>query len=237
MNSDLANTDFREALDIYENKYCHSYLIEILKVGTIAQKQAACIMLDGINNYNDAKVFISNLTGCDGKIREAVSFRLTEFVKHNPEYFIEFYDIFLDAVTDINGNICRNTISAISNLTDYKEFVQKFCDKLTENTLNLAQKAKDFDIQEGKYKINKEIFKLYWYLETICTFVKFINKQKLKQIFLCTILVQDYTIREKSAKILSLIDDNSFDDIKKQLENDNNYYVKRALKNDYHLNK
>ena len=221
--------DFHDALNVYENEYGHGKLIEFLKDGSVAQKQAACIALNCIYSKDDANVLMNNLTGCDGKIREAVSFRLPEFVSKNPEYFIGFEDIFIEAITDINGNICRNTISAISNLVRFDEFTKKFCDELTKRTLVLALKAKDFDIQEGKYKINKEIFKLYWYLETIYVFADNIETRVLKDILNNTKLVNDYTIREKTAKILSKLQDDFFDDIREELKRDSNYYVKRLV--------
>ena len=164
------NTNFNTALNIYENSYSHEYLINLLKNGSVAEKQAASIKLETINNQDEAKIFISNLTGCDGKIREAVSFRLPEFVKNNPEFFTSYIDIFLDAIIDINGNICRNTIRALEYLKDFPDFTTEFTAKLVQKTLNIIEPIKNFDIQEGKYKINKEVFKLYWYLETIAQF-------------------------------------------------------------------
>lgn len=222
------NTNFNTTLNIYENSYSHEYLINLLKSGSVAEKQAASIKLETINNQDEAKIFISNLTGCDGKIREAVSFRLPEFVKNNPEFFTSYIDIFLDAIIDINGNICRNTIRALEYLKDFPDFTTEFTDKLVQKTLNIIAPIKNFDIQEGKYKINKEVFKLYWYLETIAQFYKYIPTDKLFQILNETKNIQDYTIREKTAKILSKIDNiKELLNIKKELKNDANYYVRR----------
>ena len=196
------NTDFNTALNIYENSYSHEYLINLLKSGSVAEKQAASIKLETINNQDEAKIFISNLTGCDGKIREAVSFRLPEFVKNNPEFFTSYIDIFLDAIIDINGNICRNTIRALEYLKDFPDFTTEFTAKLVQKTLNIIDPIKNFDIQEGKYKINKEVFKLYWYLETIAQFYKYIATDELFQILNETKNIQDYTIREKTANYI-----------------------------------
>ena len=222
------NQDFNTALNIYENNYSHKDLIEFLKSGSVAQKQAAALKLETINNQNEAQIFIQNLTGCDGKIREAISFRLPEFVKNNPEFFIQYTDIFLDAIIDINGNICRNTISSLKFLKNDKQFQKDFCTKLYQNTLNLAEKTKTFDIQDGKYKINKEIFKLYWYLETISEFTEHIDKSRLLDIIQETKGIFDYTIREKTAKILSKLEQyQEFSEIRKELKEDKNYYVRR----------
>lgn len=209
--------------------YSHEYLVELLKNGSIAEKQATTIKIDGIYSKEEAIIFISNLTGCDGKIREAVSFRLREFLPQNPNFYIDFVDQFLDAIIDINGNICRNTIEAIQVLKSFPKFTSEFCSKLAQKTLEIIPPILAFDIQEGKYKINKEVFKLYWYLETISTFVEFIDAKTLFEILSKTKNVKDYTIREKTAKIISKIKNSSkFDALKAELKQDQNYYVQRV---------
>lgn len=223
--------DFNTALNIYENEYSHTDLINLLKNGLDVEKQIAALKLNCINTQEEADILMNNLTGCDGKIREAVSFKLQKFIAENPAYYTKFSDKFIEAVIDINGNICRNTIYALQYLKEYDEFCHDFCKKLTEKTIPLAQKVKKFDIQEGKYKINKEIFKLYWYLETIYRFSDFFKKDDLKQIITETKDITEYTIREKTAKILSNIEkDEELNKIQHELKNDSNYYVRRLSK-------
>lgn len=221
--------DFNTALNIYENSHSREYLLELLKNGSIAEKQASAIQLDKICTPKEAEIFINNLTGCDGKIREAVSFRLKEFLPQNPEFYEKFADIFLEAIIDINGNICRNTIEAIQSLKNSPYFINEFCPKLIKKTLQIIPPILSFDIQEGKYKINKEVFKLYWYLETVSTFVEFIAPEDLLEILTKTKNINDYTIREKTAKILSKIKISpNFDKLKEELKQDENYYVRRV---------
>ena len=225
---DKYNKDFNTALNIHENEYSHEDLISFLKNGSDAEKQAAVLKLDSVNTKEEAKILMSNLTGCDGKIREAVSFRLKEFIPEHPEFYVQFYDTILDSVIDINGNICRNILYAIKYLKNYPEFYINFCKKLIAETQLIINKVKLFNIQDGKYTINKEVFKLYWYLETISEFWRFIDKQDLKSIIAETGKIYDYTIREKTAKILSQInDDKDLLRIKQELKNDENYYVRR----------
>ena len=221
--------DFNTALNIYENSHSREYLLELLKNGSIAEKQASAIQLDQICSQKEAEIFINNLTGCDGKIREAVSFRLKEFLPQNPEFYEKFADIFLEAIIDINGNICRNTIEAIQSLKNSPNFINEFCPKLIKKTLQIIPPILSFDIQEGKYKINKEVFKLYWYLETVSTFVEFIAPEDLLEILTKTKNIKDYTIREKTAKILSKIKNSpNLDKLKEELKQDGNYYVRRV---------
>lgn len=233
-NTYYENTDenFINALKFCQEKYTHNQIIEMLKNGNIVQKQIAALKLESIESTKDAQVLLSNLTGQDGKIREAVSLRLSEFMtdKNMIKYFepAQNAQIFLDAVIDINGNICRNIINAISNLKYSNEFCNIFCNKLEKLTLDLISVVEKFNFQDGKYKVNKEAFKLYWCLETIYVFWDKLNFKNLKEILLRSSNIGEYTIREKCAKILT----NDFNDkylleIKQQLKNDSNYYVRR----------
>lgn len=224
--------NFMQALILYEQDYSHEQLIEFLKSGNIVQRQISALKLDGIYSNADAEVLLSNLTGQDGKIREAVSMRLNEFMS-KPEYLSFFdgvknYPIFLKAIIDINANICRNVISAITNLKNNNEFCELFCSEIVILTNNLLDIIEKFDFQDGKYKVNKEVFKLYWCLETIYEFYDKINFEDLKQIIVRSKGIQEYTIREKSAKILSRgFEDTDLVRIQKELKNDSNYYVRR----------
>lgn len=224
--------NFNMALTLMDKQFSRSELIELLKTGNIAERQAAALRLDKIESKSDADVLISNLTGQDGKIREAVSLRIKEFTA-NPELLAFFentksYDVFLDAIVDINANICRNIISAVSNFKNNPEFSKYFCTKLADRTLALLDIIKDFDFQDGKYKVNKEVFKLYWCLETIYHFKDRMDFSKLKRILLIAKNIGEYTIREKSAKILSLdFDDAELISAREELKNDKNYYVRR----------
>lgn len=224
--------NFIQAVNLYEKKHSHTELIEMLKSGNIPQKQIAALKLDAINSQDEAQILVSNLTGQDGKIREAVSFRLDEFMS-NEKYLSYFknpcnYQIFTDAITDINGNICRNVIHAISNLHSDKVFCDIFCKNLVNLTLDLISIVEKFDFQDGKYKVNKEAFKLYWCLETIYYFWDKIAIEDLKGIILRAKNIGEYTIREKVAKILTQnISDSELCKVTNELKQDSNYYVRR----------
>ena len=229
---DTLNENFNYALELYQKDLTHDEVIQMLNEGTTLQRQIAAIKLNCINSEKDADALMKNLTGQDGKVREAVSFRLKEFLLNQElhKFFLKLknYDIFLDAIIDINGNICRNTISAISNLKIYPDFCNYFCPALVNLTDKLISIVEKFDFQEGKYKVNKEVFKLYWCLETLYIFTNSINFDIFKKILLRTRNINEYTIREKTAKILSLIKcDESLSEIKHELKNDSNYYVRR----------
>ena len=220
------NSNLTKMLEIYENN-SHEELISMLKAGNISQKQAAALCLNKICSADDAAALISNLTGVDGKIREAVSFKLTELL---PEYITffksaEIYDVFLDAIVDINGNVCRNMLSVISHFKADVDFTQYFCPKLAHNALISAKNLSE-NPQPSGYKVNKEAFKLYWYLEAIYEFCDHITG--LEEILTLTKSSPEYTIREKTAKILNKKADTALLlQIKQELATDPNYYVRR----------
>lgn len=215
-----------------QTRHSHDEIITLLESGNIPQKQIGALKLEKICSKKDASVLLSNLTGQDGKIREVVSLRLKEFM--SDENFLPYFDvcnnaqIFLDAITDINGNICRNIISALGNIKNDKDFCEIFCPKLVKLCFDLLDIVEKFDFQDGKYKVNKEAFKLYWCLETIYVFWDKIEPEKLKEIIIRAKNIDEYTIREKIAKILTQnISDKELLQVKSELKNDKNYYVRR----------
>lgn len=225
--------NFNHALNLFEKELSQEEILNYLKNGNILQKQISALKIKNLNNKSDALTLVQNLVGQDGKIREAVSLKILELIK-NPNYTDYFndeniYDIFLKAVIDINSNVCRNIISSIKYVKHNERFQTYFIPQFIENTQKLIDKVKDFDFQDGKYKVNKEVFKLYWYLETLYELADLIPSETIKKILLQTKNIDEYTIREKTAKILTLetFNDNEFSQIRNELKNDKNYYVRR----------
>jgi hypothetical protein len=224
------NYNLEKVMEIYRREFSHSELIGVLENGSAAQKQAAILQLDSVCSVGEAWLLVSNLTGQDAKIREAVAFKIKEFMPQCMQYFTahDIYDIFLDAVIDINGNVCRSVICAICNLKDNNDFMVYFCPKLASMTLALTEIISKFDFQEGKYKVNKEIFKLYWCLEVVYELFDGMPSGILEDILLKTKSINEYTIREKTAKILTRTNISSnLLEVKQELKNDPNYYVRR----------
>ncbi len=227
--------NFNEALNLIEKPLSHCELIELLKNGNIPQKQLAALRIEKLESEYDAEILVNNLVGQDGKIREAVSLKIKELACD--ENYIDFFKslnidnlsrIFLLAITDINGNICRNIIDVLSALKSWDVFVNSFTDKLSALIFELIDKIKDFDFQDGKYKVNKEVFKLYWCLEALNVYYNRIPVDILRKIILYTKNIDEYTIREKTAKILSNdVKDEILINARNELKNDKNYYVRR----------
>lgn len=223
-------SNFDNCCKFFEQDFTQKELYNYLENGTIAEKQLACIKIKSITNENEANILMKNLTGVDGKIRETVSFKLKNFIPENQKYFTkrEFYDIFLDAIIDINGNICRNTISAISNLCNNTEFCEYFIKGIIERANKVIDVIDNFEYKDRKYITNKEIFKLYWYLETLMIFEK-VSPEELFALLQRSAKINEYTIREKTANLLSKLPPEKTQTFT-ELNFDNNFYVNLALK-------
>lgn len=223
--------NFKQALNLFEKNLTPGEIFTLLNTGNIVQKQIAALKIDHIENIEQAKILVNNLTGQDGKIREAVALKIYELISDGQDkYFFDksIYDTFLAATIDVNSNVCRNIITSLKFLQKNNDFCTYFTGKLIDLTQNLIQIVQKFDFQDGKYKVNKEVFKLYWCLETIFEFTEFIPPNVLKNIIKQTKDINEYTIREKTAKILTKIHkDPELSKIRNQLKHDKNYYVRR----------
>ncbi len=225
------DTNFEIAYELLEKNFSHSELIEMLKSGNIPQKQIAALKLDTLLDVNDAKILFSNLTGCDGKIREAVALKINQFLKNKmcPFEFFNFPEIFANASIDINGNICRLCVESATFLSDVKNFSKLYTDRIINFSYEALQELDNFIFKDKKYVINKQLFKLYWCLEAIKYFYVYIDDKVLYEILSKSCLQNEYTIREKVAEILRI--SGKFPDLYVNLKNDENYYVKFALLN------
>ena len=231
------DTNFKQAFEMSQKEFSHGELLEMLKNGNIPQKQIAALNLDCITK-EEAKILINNLTGCDGKIREATAFKIKQFLEQDKNYidiFAPFGSVFADGTIDINGNICRIVIECVEILKENKDFRDKYLEKLFKIVDKTFNELDKIVFRDKKYTINKQLFKLYWCLESIKLFAKEITVDKLYKILEKTSKEKEYTIREKTAEILIKLKDKQFDTLADILKNDGNYYVRavfeRTLKN------
>lgn len=224
-------SDFDKGCNFFEKDYSQKELYNFLKSGSDMEKQLACLRIEDVKSPEEADILISNLTGVDGKIREAVSYKLKVFMQNTEKAEIfnrtNYYDTFLDAVIDINGNICRNVISAISNLKNDKNFAQYFKSEIFKRSEDVLKKIENFTYKDKKYKTNKELFKLYWYLETLAIFDFEETAELLGLLKKCS-KTEEYTIREKAAVLISKLPQNERKKLS-SINNDKNPYVSMKL--------
>ena len=225
------DTNFEQAYHLCEKDFSHNELIEMLKNGNIPQKQIAALKIETIDNEQDAQILLDNLTGCDGKIREAVALKINQLLRNYSvnTLFFNTPERFADATIDINGNICRLVVDSSKLLKNEKDFSEKYTNKILSFIDDAYKELDNFIFRDKKYVINKQLFKLYWCLETLKNFYDFIEDSKLENILKKAAEQSEYTIREKAAELVFI--SNKFPNIKSQLINDENYYVKSIFLN------
>lgn len=225
--------NFDKALELCSNDYSYDELIEFLKNGNIPEKQFAAIEIRELKSLEDAQIFISNLINCDGKIREAVAQKFSEFVGVNDykKYFANFPLIFAQATIDINANISRMVIDGLTQMKDYTEFAQIYAAQLVKYTDEAFDGLSKIVFRDKKYTINKQLFKLYWCLEGLNSYYKYVEPEKLASILENSLLQNEYTVREKVALILNNSDlKQKYPSLVEKLSTDENYYVKQQCK-------
>lgn len=228
---DDLDTNFELACNMSEKDFTHEELLNLLTYGNIPEKQIAALKFDYIHNTNDALALLNNLTGCDGKIREAVALKINTLINSSDEAKKLFSQIsaekFANATIDINANICRLIVDSAELLKNYECFSDLYTEIITKYTIEALDELDKFIFRDKKYVINKQLFKLYWCLEAISIFYENINYDTLKNIIERCASQKEYTIREKIAQIV--LNSNNFKEIKDKLLNDENYYVRQVL--------
>ncbi len=223
--------NFNNSLNTIWQNHSHEELLGFLKNGNIYQKQFGALEIKELKSKNDAEILVSNLIGQDGKIREAVAFKINELAKNKDyiKFFIDenIFKTLLCGIMDINGNVCRNIVGC--ELFHNKDFRIFLCENLPEKIDEILKVIRNLSKDEKQYKISKRNFQLYWSLEALFEIIDEIDLEKIKKIFFETSDFEDYTIREKTAKILTKVDSPFFAELKEKLKNDENYYVKRYL--------
>lgn len=211
-------------------------LIKLLSSDKISDKQFAILELSEIRSMEDAQALVSNLVGQDGKVREACAHKINELTQNDDfiKFFLDetIYSTLFQGILDVNGNVCRQIIK--SRLTEDEGFRKYLYEKLPEKITNIMDEIEKTNscanpFHQKKYVISKQNFQLYWCLEALYLCAHNIEFEKLKTILLKTGEFYDYTIREKTAKILTKIDNPAFKELKIKLGKDENYYVRRFL--------
>lgn len=225
------DNDFETALSLLDRDFADEELFSLLENGTVPQKQFAALNIKTVNNIKNAEVLVSNLTGCDGKIREAVASKIYNILSVNPEKrnLFNYPEIFAAATIDINANICRLVIDSIAILRAEKSFIEEYKNKILSFVSEAFNGLDQIIYKDKKYVVNKQLFKLYWCLEALKLFVFDLDEDVLYPILKRCSEEREYTIRERTAQIISLINSDKYSDIKAKLLKDENYYVRVAL--------
>ncbi len=242
VNNDMDESIIEELInkagEAVSKHYNDEEITAILKDDDDFEKPVAIMSLGGLNK-DTALLLIRHLTGCDGRIREASAYKISEFL-NDPEYCQWFLNedcaiIIINGIMDINPNVSRNLIEGIRHC---KEMQTLIFPKLIQRIENILKKLKEISASpffENKlndrknHAKNKIVFNLYWALEALyCTEFNDLDDERLINILDFTSGYIDYTIREKSARIISKMK-NPPNDLLHKLKNDKNFYVKNQL--------
>lgn len=218
----------------YEHCCCdfsHEEIISELRSGNELKKQLCILNLKKITSQQEADALVFNLTNQGGPIREVSSLKINEFMQENSfsKFFQtrEIIDTFLKAITDVNPSVCRNIIDIINRVDDSRYFEEILLAKISA----ILEELKEFT-KCKTHLLNKKTFNLYWCLEALIMILGKITKtEELNKIILLSSQFNDYTIREKSAKILSMLTSvpDSLQEVHNLLKTDDNLYVRRFL--------
>ena len=74
------DTNFEQAYELCGKDFSHNELVVLLDSGNIPQKQIAALKFDYVKSKEDAEALLNNLTGCDGKIREAIAMKIFQLI-------------------------------------------------------------------------------------------------------------------------------------------------------------
>lgn len=236
MNKDIKiittiETEIERAVELCQKEYSREDIWQILAINSAEnpdiniEKQICILNLDSILSQYEADLLAFHQTNHHGLIREATAQKINEFMK-TPEfaqYFQskEILDILLNAVNDINPNICRLIIEILPEIDNKQYFLDNLY-KRFDFVFDELEKLK----RSNWY--TKKLFNLYWCLESLAVLKAPIDK-RLESVLKQSSAFRDYTIREKTAMVIHYLPDTSscISEIKSLLKRDENYYVKR----------
>lgn len=236
VKNDIPDENVQKAYEMTLIEYSKDSIMRILADNNDEIKLMPIINLNSIDNVEELNIVLAHLTGKDGRIREAISYVLsknpdcTKFINNENQN-----KIIVDGLLDINPNVARNIIDFIENSGSYK---QKIAPMIIKKTNEILEKLSKFIRYDLKHKENKEksqknhaknklTFNLYWLLSAISV-LNVDNLDNLEEILTKTSSFLDYTIREKTALILSKME-NPPKKLLQKLQQDENIYVKNQL--------
>lgn len=225
-----------DKLSDFQFDFSHQEIIENLKSDCDDFiKIFSIINLEKLESLEEAKLLFFHLTNHPTPIREATALKIEEI--YEEKYFCEFIkEQFLKAIIDINPNVCRSICALVSN-NNYlqNQLFDSIIEKINELLVQIECNDKELGgFFEDAQKIrknhakNKKLFSLYWFLECLSACKSCENNSRVLEILNKTIKFNDYTIREKTAKILANIE-NPPSDLLRIAKSDQNFYVKNLV--------
>ena len=215
-----------QAINCAERELTHDEIIQVLKGDDDIEKQLRLIQLERINSQEEADILVFNLTQHSGPVRETAAYKIAELISSpNYSHFFQTKEItqtFVKAIVDINPTVSRSAVEIIKYVENSDFIYQKILEELK---LTISQL--DIEVKNRSYVQNKKNFNLYWNLEALVSIVEKISaNDELVKLLQTTALSNDYTIREKTAKVASVF---KLAEILEILKDDTNVYVRKYI--------
>lgn len=224
-----------EADELISSNFNFSYneALENLKTDTLDDftKVFSIVSINELKTFEDTLILFNHLTNKPNPIREAAAYKIEDLAKNHINFYINesLKETFLKAIVDINPNVSRAICNIFYLSSDFKHFLEK------DIILNINQLLSDIKEIENNEKDNKKshaknkkMFALYWLMEALSICLTNENNSKVLEILNSTINFSDYTIREKTAKILINIEPKPIELLQKAKQ-DVNFYVKNIV--------
>ncbi len=213
-----------KAYQLFDVDFSKEEIFKNLKADDDITKQVCLFKLNSVETLQEAQDLTYVLTGQHGPVREICSFKINEFLKNENyrKYFTgkKIQQIILNGIKDIIPTVARNLIEVLYLLPQKNELT----DEIKKRILEIVDVQNNINFNLSHHDYIKNTFNLYWYLEALSELVDTnINDEMFKLIIKKIYNHNDYTIREKIAKILAKVD--GFDTIKEYLRNDTNPYI------------
>ena len=220
------------AIECCNETFTHDDLIRELSLDNDIKKQFCIIEIKELKSQSEADLLVNNLTGQSGPVREITSYKILELIQNKD--FNKFFqssqilNTFTKGITDINPTVSRNMIEIIRFVENSQSLIKNIINEINKTLCSME------DIKQNRsYVANKKNFNLYWNLEALSILANKITvNDDIVEIIKTTYKSNDYTIREKTAKLISVLKSDCFNDIIETLKNDDNIYVKKYF-NDY----
>lgn len=235
----LSDNEIQNAFVLASKSFEYNEIIEKLKSNDDKNKAIYILNLNDLKTQNDANLLLKHLTLYPNDIREACAFKLNEFLNESDKNSQTFclitnnenaINTLIKSISDINPSICRLVIGTLDKFS-FQELLQE---KIIKKSLEILLSENLNTIKKG-YKINKQMFALYWNLEALSHLKLKFNNDLKELLTKCANMNEFYTIREKVAKIIynnpKFNADNDIINIKKKLKLDSCFYVSRFFNN------
>ena len=228
-NSDNAYTYIKK-------NYTNKEIKQILSGDKDLEKIAVLLNLKTIDEDKTAKLIIKNLVNQSGPVREASAYILSNLIKVYKSFFQDkdTLNTINLALNDVNPNVVRFMLETIKYI-DNKEYIfDKLIINIQKIYKDIANKPRRGKTQEHIF--TKKCFKIYWSLESIkkiiyekSDIIYDVNTRKESFFNLLKLLysIDEYTIREKIAQIISMLPKEEVKNLGIELEKDKNYFVRR----------